>query len=214
MTLQRLQCEQLVPSVVFQDRLSRPECWFHASKDCENIQYASTLLRDGDHLLVAYGVEDCDSYVQQFLLSDILHSMVNVSDEIWHQICALLFSEWQEMPVDLFVTRFKGPHRCAEMLIWLIPIGFRHPLKPVPSHPSHPPANPFLSHLSGAPDPWSKKQRGADHCGGRRASGEASHRGASEKPLKPLTPSDTNTTPSNVTMSMPQCVNWEWGRHI
>ena len=56
--------------------------WLHASKDCENIQYASTLLRDGDHLLVAYGVEDCDSYVQQFLLSDILHSMVNVSDEI------------------------------------------------------------------------------------------------------------------------------------
>ena len=30
----------------------------------------------------------------------------------------------------------------------------------------------------GAPDPRSKKQRGADQCGGRRASGEASHRGA------------------------------------
>ena len=62
-----------------------PEFCFSSAQDpgdCENIQYASTLLRDGDHLLVAYGVEDCDSYVQQFLLSDILHSMVNVSDEI------------------------------------------------------------------------------------------------------------------------------------
>jgi len=62
-----------------------PEFCFSSAQDpgdCENIQYASTLLRDGDHLLVAYGVEDCDSYVQQFLLSDIVHSMVNVSDEI------------------------------------------------------------------------------------------------------------------------------------
>lgn len=62
-----------------------PEFCFSSAQDpsdCENIQYASTLLRDGDDLLVAYGIEDCDSYIQRFHLSDILDSMLNVSDEI------------------------------------------------------------------------------------------------------------------------------------
>ena len=32
---------------------------------------------------MAYGIEDCDSYIQRFRLADILLSMVNLSQDIW-----------------------------------------------------------------------------------------------------------------------------------
>ena len=49
-----------------------------ATKDCENIQFASTLVRDGSSLLVGYGIEDCDSFIQRFALDQVLHSLRNL----------------------------------------------------------------------------------------------------------------------------------------
>lgn len=50
------------------------------AKDCESIQFASTLIRDGNSLLVGYGVEDCDAFLQRFSLDQVLQSLLNVSD--------------------------------------------------------------------------------------------------------------------------------------
>lgn len=49
-----------------------------APLDCENIQFASTLVRDGSSLLVGYGIEDCDSFIQRFALDQVLHSLRNL----------------------------------------------------------------------------------------------------------------------------------------
>jgi len=60
-----------------------PEFCFSSAQnpqDCENIQFASTLVRDGSSLLVGYGVEDCDSFLQRFSLDHVVQSLVNVSD--------------------------------------------------------------------------------------------------------------------------------------
>lgn len=51
-----------------------------APQDCESIQFASTLIRDGNSLLVGYGVEDCDAFLQRFSLDQVLQSLLNVSD--------------------------------------------------------------------------------------------------------------------------------------
>lgn len=65
-------CSQLDPQL----------CMSCSIEDCENIQFTSTLLRDGDSFLLGYGVEDCDSFVARFAVNDVLDSLVNVSDEV------------------------------------------------------------------------------------------------------------------------------------
>ena len=50
------------------------------AKDCESIQYASALVRDGNSLLVGYGVEDCDSFLQRFDLDEVMQSLLNIAD--------------------------------------------------------------------------------------------------------------------------------------
>ncbi|CAE7223563.1 unnamed protein product [Symbiodinium natans] len=49
-----------------------------APEDCESIQFASSLLRTGDSLLVGFGVQDCDSFVHQFDLHEVLRSLVPI----------------------------------------------------------------------------------------------------------------------------------------
>jgi len=46
--------------------------------DCETLQFASTLLRKGSHILIGYGVMDCESYLDAFDLSDVLASLKNL----------------------------------------------------------------------------------------------------------------------------------------
>ena len=60
-----------------------PEFCFSSAQDpqdCENIQFASTLVRDGSSLLVGYGAEDCDSFLHRFSLDHVVQFLVNVSD--------------------------------------------------------------------------------------------------------------------------------------
>mmetsp|Transcript_50795 Transcript_50795/g.94985 ORF Transcript_50795/g.94985 Transcript_50795/m.94985 type:complete len:459 (+) Transcript_50795:48-1424(+) len=58
-----------------------PEFCFSSAQDpddCENIQFASSLLLEGSSLLVGVGIQDCDSFVYQFQLEHVLGRLVDV----------------------------------------------------------------------------------------------------------------------------------------
>ncbi|CAJ1415912.1 unnamed protein product [Effrenium voratum] len=48
-------------------------------EDCESIQFASSLLLEGDSLLIGLGVQDCESFVHRFDLHYVLGRLINVS---------------------------------------------------------------------------------------------------------------------------------------
>ena len=68
--------ERIVPLARLLRRRASPPC--RRPKDCESVQFASSLVRDGSDLLIGYGVLDSLGYILPIRVSDAIKMLQSV----------------------------------------------------------------------------------------------------------------------------------------